>query len=65
MTDPTPEPQACLRKEWEALSYEERRAHADPNRKCIEPGCAEPAGTPWVSAPVRQPRSWTGLSAAG
>jgi len=35
------------RDEWEAMSKEERRAFADPKRKCIEKGCDEPAGTPW------------------
>lgn len=35
------------RTEWEALSRAERRAHADPTRKCIMRSCIEPAGTPW------------------
>lgn len=32
---------------WEALSADERRAYADPSKRCIERGCDEPAGTPW------------------
>lgn len=36
-----------IRATWEAMTAMQRRAHADPNRKCIELGCDEPAGTPW------------------
>lgn len=35
------------RTEWQALSAEERRGYANPDRSCIERGCDEPAGTPW------------------
>lgn len=35
------------RDEWEALSADERRAFANPDRPCIEKDCTEPAGTPW------------------
>lgn len=30
-----------------ALSPEERLAHANPNKVCIEDGCLVAAGTPW------------------
>lgn len=37
-----------FRDQWEAMSADERRSYADPNRTCIERGCEEPAGTPWT-----------------
>lgn len=36
-----------MRTDWEAMTADERRAYANPHRRCIEVGCDEPAGTPW------------------
>jgi len=35
------------RTTWEALTADQRRDYADPDRRCHVAGCPEPAGTPW------------------